>query len=200
MDDNKTWNPFQEHGSDSHDCSRQVLKVSLRFEKLLQQRKASEDGKTMNDSEILADIVKKYNDFKANAGIRKWQISPDQHLAIWGVICGLTSDSRDLLRSHLDFNKWEESGPSAAFVSASYYIGLRYFVNLPFVNETKATMKAFCAPRGTSSMSVPRMWPGHGAKSWLCLSFIPIWFFFPLLLHLHQAILSGISRGTAAAF
>jgi len=65
-----------------------VLKVSLRFEKLLQQRKASEDGKTMNDSELLADIVKKYNDFKANAGIRKWQINPDQHLAIWGVICG----------------------------------------------------------------------------------------------------------------
>ncbi|CAK8999487.1 Uncharacterized protein SCF082_LOCUS6070 [Durusdinium trenchii] len=51
---------------------KDILKTALRFEKLLNERKlASHD---QNDSEILADLVQKYNDFKANAAIKRWQV------------------------------------------------------------------------------------------------------------------------------
>ena len=89
---------------------RKVLKCALRFEKLIAERKQTEACKDMNDADILSDLVSRYNSFKANSAIRKWQVSPDQHLAIHGIICGMDSESRALIRSHLDFNKWEESG------------------------------------------------------------------------------------------
>lgn len=82
----------------------------MRFEQMMAERKQSSDADSMNDSELLADIIKHYNAYKANSGIKKWQISPDQHMAIWGVICGLCADARALIRAHLDHNKWEESG------------------------------------------------------------------------------------------
>ena len=87
---------------------KDILKCSLRFEQLLNERKAI--SRDQNDTEILADLIAKYNGFKANAAIKKWQISPDAHLAIHGIIVGMTSESRALIRSHLDYNKWEESG------------------------------------------------------------------------------------------
>ena len=87
---------------------KDILKCSLRFEQLLIERKAI--SRDQNDSEILAELIAKYNSFKANAAIKKWQISPDAHQAIHGIIVGMTSESRALIRSHLDYNKWEESG------------------------------------------------------------------------------------------
>ena len=90
---------------------KDILKTALRFEKLLNERKlASHD---QNDSEILADLVQKYNDFKANAAIKRWQVSPEAHQAIWSIIVGLDETSRSLVRQHLDHNKWEESGSTA---------------------------------------------------------------------------------------
>ena len=86
------------------------MKCSLRFEKLMAERKCSEDAKSMTDEELLAELVAKYNSYKANAALTRWQVSPDQHSAMLAVICGMTSESRQLVRTHLDFNKWEESG------------------------------------------------------------------------------------------
>ena len=87
---------------------KDLLKTALRFEKLLSERKASSPD--LNDSELLSQIVNKYNSFKANAAIRKWQVSPEAKVAIEGIIVGMTSESRGLIQAHLDFNKWEESG------------------------------------------------------------------------------------------
>lgn len=87
-----------------------VMKCSLRFEKLMAERRCSEDAKSMTDEELLAELVAKYNSYKANSALTKWQISPDQHSAMLAVICGMTGESRQLVRAHLDFNKWEESG------------------------------------------------------------------------------------------
>ena len=89
---------------------KDILKCSLRFERLMQERKNSGIDHSMNDTEMLADLVSKYNSFKANAAIKKWQVSPDAHAAIHGIIVGMTDEARALIRSHLDYNKWEESG------------------------------------------------------------------------------------------
>lgn len=88
----------------------QVLKLSMRFEKLLAERRGLESSKDLNDSEILGELIQRYNSFRANNAIRKWQISADGQAAIFAVIVGLCEPSRQLLRAHLDHNKWEESG------------------------------------------------------------------------------------------
>ena len=90
---------------------KDILKTALRFEKLLAERKQYVSDQ--NDSEILADLVQKYNNFKANSAIKKWQVSAEGHQAIWAIIIGLDATSRTLIRQHLDHNKWEESGPMA---------------------------------------------------------------------------------------
>ena len=91
------------------------MKCSLRFEKLLAERRALAAYKDMNDVEILQGLLEKYNGFKANAALKRWQISQDQFSAMLGVIVGMTREARALIRSHLDWNKWEESGFLADF-------------------------------------------------------------------------------------
>ena len=86
------------------------MKCSLRFEKLLAQRKAQGSFENMNDQDILQELVTKYNSFKATAALRRWQITPDQANAMVGVIIGMTMESRSLIRQHLDVNKWDENG------------------------------------------------------------------------------------------
>lgn len=87
---------------------KDLLKTALRFETLLNERRKTCSDK--NDSELLDELITKYNGFKANAAIKKWQVSPDAKTAIEGIIVGMTEETRGLLRAHLDFNKWEESG------------------------------------------------------------------------------------------
>lgn len=91
----------------------QVLKLAARFERLIKQRMLAESAREMCESDVLAELVSKYNEYKANSALKKWQISSDQSAAIWCIIIGLDDISRGLLRSHLDHNKWEESGPFA---------------------------------------------------------------------------------------
>ncbi|CAK9072442.1 Uncharacterized protein SCF082_LOCUS35628, partial [Durusdinium trenchii] len=87
---------------------KDILKTALRFEQLLVERRRTSSD--MNDSEILAELVTKYNQYRANAAIKKWQVSADGHQAIWAIIIGLDEISRSLIKQHLDHNKWEESG------------------------------------------------------------------------------------------
>ncbi|CAK9111498.1 Uncharacterized protein SCF082_LOCUS51755 [Durusdinium trenchii] len=87
---------------------KDVLKLAARFERLIKERMMTET--TMDESACLSDLISKYNSYRANSAIRKWQISQDQSSAIWSIIIGLDEVSRSLLRSHLDHNKWEESG------------------------------------------------------------------------------------------
>ena len=92
-----------------------VLKLAARFEKMLRERQLSEDAKEKNEEELLSELVNKYNSYKANSALKRWQISADQYQAIWAIIIGMDETSRSLLRAHLDHNKWEESGSFAAF-------------------------------------------------------------------------------------
>lgn len=85
-----------------------MLQVSLRFEKLLAERRCWETNRDKNDQELLAELVQRFNAFRANSAIRKWQLSEDMHKAVLNVIVGLDQESRDLLRAHLNYNKWEE--------------------------------------------------------------------------------------------
>ncbi|CAK9084683.1 unnamed protein product, partial [Durusdinium trenchii] len=89
-----------------------VLKLAARFEGLIKERQLCESAKEKNEEELLSDLICKYNSFRANSALRKWQITSDGHQAVWCIIIGMTETSRSLLRSHLDHNKWEESGYS----------------------------------------------------------------------------------------
>ena len=55
---------------------KDILKCSLGFEQLVIERKAI--SRDQNDTEILAELIAKYNSFKANAAIKNWQISPQR--------------------------------------------------------------------------------------------------------------------------
>lgn len=85
--------------------SRQVLKCAQRFEVLIAERKTQESYRDMNDAEILQELVTRYNSYRANSAIRRWQLSPDMHQAMIGFILGMTSDLRAEIRAHLDHNK-----------------------------------------------------------------------------------------------
>ena len=69
-----------------------------------------EECKEMKDEEILQMIIQRYNNYKANSALKKWQISPDQQSAISGIIWGMCPTARLLVKQHLDFNKYDESG------------------------------------------------------------------------------------------
>lgn len=84
--------------------------MSMRFEKLMAEHRYNATTADMTDSDLLALLVERYNNFKSNVAIRKWQISDDMRRSIEGIILGMTPLSRSLIRAHLDHNKWEESG------------------------------------------------------------------------------------------
>lgn len=92
------WNPTE------------IMKCALRFEKLILERRRTESCKDQNDQELLQDIVSRYNGYKATAALKRWQIGPDMMSAILAVICGMCAEARQLVRLHLDFNKFDESG------------------------------------------------------------------------------------------
>ncbi|CAK9059522.1 unnamed protein product, partial [Durusdinium trenchii] len=80
---------------------KDVMKVAARFEKLIEERRHSEDCKDLKDDEILTSIIQRYNQYKANSALKRWQVSPDQHSAIAGVIWGMCPDAKALVRQHL---------------------------------------------------------------------------------------------------
>eukprot|EP00435_Cladocopium_sp_Y103_P033913 s1822_g8.t1 len=86
------------------------MKCALRFEKLILERRRTESCKDQNDQELLQEIVARYNGYKATAALKRWQIGPDMVSAILAVICGMCAEARQLVRLHLDFNKYDESG------------------------------------------------------------------------------------------
>ena len=95
----------------------------MRFEKLLIQRRGLEQYKNHNDTELLQELITEYNQYKANSALKKWQLNEDAQKAIWSVIIGLDEESRQLLRSHLNHNKWEQSGVLA--VSCALVLAMR---------------------------------------------------------------------------
>ena len=88
------------------------MKLAARFEMLVHARRAGGTAGELNDKELVQDIISKYNSYKANVALKKWQISSDQQSAVCSVICGMRPEARQLVRDHLDYNKWEESGTS----------------------------------------------------------------------------------------
>ena len=71
--------------------------MSLRFEKLLAERKGLEMYREMSGGEILGEIIKRYNSFRANSAIKRWQLSEEMERAAYGIITGLDAESRALL-------------------------------------------------------------------------------------------------------
>ncbi|CAK9039774.1 unnamed protein product [Durusdinium trenchii] len=87
----------------------QALQMSLRFEKLMVEERFKVSLEEKTDVELLGMLIDRYNTYKSNLAIRKWQISDDMRRSIEGIVIGMTPTTKRLIRSHLDFNKWEES-------------------------------------------------------------------------------------------
>ena len=87
----------------------QALQMSLRFEKLMVEERFKVSLEEKTDVELLGMLIDRYNTYKSNLAIRKWQISDDMRRSIEGNVIGKTPTTKRLIRSHLDFNKWEES-------------------------------------------------------------------------------------------
>lgn len=49
--------------------------MAQRFEKLLAERRRQPEYKDMTEVEILHELVEKYNNYKANSAIKRWQLS-----------------------------------------------------------------------------------------------------------------------------
>lgn len=106
------------------------MKCALRFEKLILERRRTESCKDQNDQELLQDIVSRYNGYKATAALKRWQIGPDMMSAILAVICGMCAEARQLVRFHLDFNKFDESGCLDVVVGLPFCFGKNLTDNL----------------------------------------------------------------------
>lgn len=96
-----------------------IMQLSLRFEKIMHQRRLQPEYEKMSNEDLLSSIMSSYNDFKANAAIKRWQLSNDQYQAMTTIICSMCQGARDLIRQHLDFEKYEESGTSPLFQNIS---------------------------------------------------------------------------------
>ena len=101
-----------------------MLKVASRFEILVNQRKGMEEFKDMNTMEILQSIAGRYNQYKANAALKKWQLSPEFVNAIAGIIFGVCPLARQELQNHLNHNKWAESGALAKTLVPIFVFGV----------------------------------------------------------------------------
>lgn len=86
------------------------MKLAATFEKLIAERRKEEKYRDVSVADILGELVKDYNSYKANAALKRWQLTPDQQSAISGVINGMSAEARQLVRQRLDFNKYDESG------------------------------------------------------------------------------------------
>lgn len=63
--------------------------MSLRFEKLMAEHRFNETAADLTDSDLLAQLVDRYNNFRSNVAIKKWQISDDMRRSIEGIILGM---------------------------------------------------------------------------------------------------------------
>ena len=114
----------------------QIMKTAMRFEIMLAERRKLESCRDQNDEELLASIISRYNSYRAVSAVKKWQINSDMQSAIFAIIRGLTAETRALVRQHLDFNKYDESG----FLSLVVF----FLVFIPDVSDPWHTSSSLC--------------------------------------------------------
>ncbi|CAK9090490.1 unnamed protein product [Durusdinium trenchii] len=56
---------------------KDVMKLAARFELLIQQRRQRAECKDQSDEEILSMLIQRYNSFKANAALKRWDYNQD---------------------------------------------------------------------------------------------------------------------------
>ncbi|CAE8645645.1 unnamed protein product [Polarella glacialis] len=89
---------------------KDLIRTALRFEKMLMHSDGDPSYQNLSQEAHLKKLFEAYNGFKANVAISKWQLSEDFMAGIINVIIGMSDESRQIVRGHLDFNKWEHSG------------------------------------------------------------------------------------------
>lgn len=147
------------------------MKVSMRFELLMQQRRLQPDSAELNDNELLGQLISKFNSHKATSALKKWQITGDQHQAMLGIICGLSAAARSLIRSHLDWNKYEQSGSLASSETTSVSFGLILLLWVWHSGykeqiDWQGTTRPFCDRSATSYTNAQKVLQACGNTFW----------------------------------
>ncbi|CAE8651941.1 unnamed protein product [Polarella glacialis] len=88
---------------------KDLIRTALRFEKMLMHSAGDPSYQNLSQEAHLKKLFEAYNGFKANVAISKWQLSEDFMAGIINVIIGMSDESRQIVRGHLDFNEWEHS-------------------------------------------------------------------------------------------
>ena len=83
-----------------------VLQQALRFSAIMEVRE-KEHPKELNTEQRLRRVI---DEFESQPGFNsKWTLDDSRVMSICNVICGTTSRTRQLMKEHLDLNKWSQS-------------------------------------------------------------------------------------------
>lgn len=86
-----------------------VLKLALRFDDSMNAKRNDPEVPVQSSDRLLEQLISDYNNHKSVAGIKKWQIGESTQGAMRAIMFGTTAEVRELMRTHLNFNKWEHS-------------------------------------------------------------------------------------------
>lgn len=68
------WDKFQDPS--------EALQMSLRFEMLMSEYRRTSTNSDLSDVDLLHSLMDRYNNYKSNTAIRKWQLSDDMKRSI----------------------------------------------------------------------------------------------------------------------
>lgn len=87
-----------------------ILQQALRFEAIMQEKRNLPEFQHLSAEECLVRLMDAFNQHPGIVGQRRWQLSREGKIAVTNLVLGTTPATRDIIKSHLNYNKWESSG------------------------------------------------------------------------------------------
>ena len=90
-----------------------LLQQALKFAAVIADRKKQDATNDQSVDDWVNQVVGEYNDQKTVIGVKQWQISEDSRRSIVNLLIGTTDEVRGVIKGHLNFHKWKESGATS---------------------------------------------------------------------------------------
>jgi hypothetical protein len=87
-----------------------LLQQALKFAAVIEDRKKKDPTNDQSVDDWVNQVVGEYNNQKTVVGVKQWQISEDSRRSIVNLLIGTTDETRGVIKGHLNFHKWKESG------------------------------------------------------------------------------------------
>ena len=89
-----------------------MLQMALRFSAVMEQHSTSgKHPKELNSDQRLRRVIQEFQD--SPGFLQKWALDEDKIVGILNLICGTSSQTRDVIRCHLNKAKWAQSALNA---------------------------------------------------------------------------------------